>query len=1255
MKALFTERKNVDEEVNMRKIKVVRAKSKVTTTPAKPIESLPADKNSIKICNETELTLVKVESIADLSILGQSSANRIQSALTNVNLTETCTVEDTVYDEQKHDTRQEIQSQAFHDNAHSSLGTFVSETTNTDSRKMDDVIHEDAYQMNETDVKDGEQNQLSISVKPVARKRGRPRKTVNNSANENTSKKKPEVYGTSKEIPDTTIEVMACGKRRASKIAINQDASGSSDGSEITDIVETEKQIGRGKGRRRGQNRGRHGRGRGRGRGTVQDYSDMEYIPKTAEKKYVSQSKETKNESNLHDADAAAADIEIGNMDAANIAKDMQLVTCAKCEQQVLKKQWHSHNLYRHNNMAWRQDEVKLDFENDIKLLRSVLSFAVKKKKNLTCEKCGSARRSASGFISHMQFCGKSQEEKQALMMTCPICHAVMMPSSMEIHERYHRQLERNKSQEVPAVLTEKVKRKAAEKAVPKIQKYAESMREQNPCTTRRIKLDSTTLKNAIQEPELKKKVPPVWKGLWKKELASRGSVSCRQIGCTYMCSSYKSICEHYSQCNFTPQENFMCKICKFLADTRDEIENHIAKSHSNEEYVKCDDDDFKRDDEVISSTSSDESISEFNDEIVRKIRSSARVTQVSSDSTRTSNKASFLNKEQKPYSIESYKAALYWTLTFESKNFELDLFQDYMPNAFALLKNEDAAKYLPELMSSMAVKFVNANSWKNTDDSVSGNWKRMSRFEGNIYEDVPTFFTGGPIWASAWLPIPLPMYTKNPTQYVAISTHPTMESEYAVGKSYTESNVIQIWDVGQLDHKNNSTSRPPTLAYAIAHNSGTVWCLEWCPSGCYQDVGLCNYKTEERKGELRRMGLLAAACSDGCVNIYSLPFADELKFERTEHHSWPIYKTDPIATLIINLSKYDNNKQNWQCSKLSWTKERGHDIIAAGYTNGYIALWDLTTTSPLLLNVRKDTRFIDAFQHFSAHHNAVSMVALVPYHEKRYLASASVDRSYKFWDLEETSMPQNHLQRGIIVDGAWMTHWPCSVISSDDALGFNYTHSYVIPLREHGYKYCPILATNAPTYAITVSDYANCIAHGTLAGEILTIFPHQLLYTEKLLPRKRQLNSFVKTIDFLKEQQNVSGKNNEKKNDKKTCKDYHYMPANYRECENRFGIIFHDNLMDLRQNVRMGKSHDTLYNHQLTSVPVEQHPFTSVNRMSWNPNAWSYLWLMVSYQNGLTRLLNFKSMSIREVETLLSTHAKSWLAKAANPSTQEV
>lgn len=53
------------------------------------------------------------------------------------------------------------------------------------------------------------------------------------------------------------------------------------------------------------------------------------------------------------------------------------------------------------------------------------------------------------------------------------------------------------------------------------------------------------------------------------------------------------------------------------------------------------------------------------------------------------------------------------------------------------------------------------------------------------------------------------------------------------------------------------------------------------------------------------------------------------------------------------------------------------------------------------------------------------------------------------------------------------------------------------------------------------------------------------------------QLNSFIKTVDFLEERQNTISNGN--KSDKK--KDYRYMPETYDECKDRFGIIFHDKL----------------------------------------------------------------------------------------------
>lgn len=53
-----------------------------------------------------------------------------------------------------------------------------------------------------------------------------------------------------------------------------------------------------------------------------------------------------------------------------------------------------------------------------------------------------------------------------------------------------------------------------------------------------------------------------------------------------------------------------------------------------------------------------------------------------------------------------------------------------------------------------------------------------------------------------------------------------------------------------------------PYLLYGLALNSGPVWSLEWCPSGC---IDTSNTVTP------KRLGLLAVATSDSFVYIYSV------------------------------------------------------------------------------------------------------------------------------------------------------------------------------------------------------------------------------------------------------------------------------------------------------------------------------------------------------------------------------------------------
>lgn len=61
--------------------------------------------------------------------------------------------------------------------------------------------------------------------------------------------------------------------------------------------------------------------------------------------------------------------------------------------------------------------------------------------------------------------------------------------------------------------------------------------------------------KHLIKPPRKSKDIPTVWKGIWKKELISQGIASCRQINCTYKCSSFEEMCKHCTECSFTPKQ----------------------------------------------------------------------------------------------------------------------------------------------------------------------------------------------------------------------------------------------------------------------------------------------------------------------------------------------------------------------------------------------------------------------------------------------------------------------------------------------------------------------------------------------------------------------------------------------------------------------------------------------------------------------------------------------------------------------------
>lgn len=121
-------------------------------------------------------------------------------------------------------------------------------------------------------------------------------------------------------------------------------------------------------------------------------------------------------------------------------------------------------------------------------------------------------------------------------------------------------------------------------------------------------------------------------------------------------------------------------------------------------------------------------------------------------------------------------------------------------------------------------------------------------------------FFSGGPVASAAWCPLPLVTETESDgerDQFIAVSAvREEHQFRSSMISSFESKYVIQIWNCGKLPTLKPATTNPK-LALCLAHEFGRVWCLRWCPSGCYDQ---------------ERLGILAAACSDGTIRCFSIP-----------------------------------------------------------------------------------------------------------------------------------------------------------------------------------------------------------------------------------------------------------------------------------------------------------------------------------------------------------------------------------------------
>ncbi|XP_071535323.1 LOW QUALITY PROTEIN: uncharacterized protein [Panulirus ornatus] len=883
-----------------------------------------------------------------------------------------------------------------------------------------------------------------------------------------------------------------------------------------------------------------------------------------------------------------------------------------------------SHAQLEHNGLA-RPDGENQDFtEDEIKYL---LNTTIKAVKRLKCMKCFSEFRSLLGYRRHVLVCGMNSEE---LNVTCKICFRQVRYYYLDLHiKRNH--CERQEAKKIEkqdesrkgddqTVSGLRPRRKAAANCNARLQVWRSNRTGECGSDVSDGEDDyhkELNLSQFYSKPE--PTIPEEYSKKWEADLAFHGKAVCINEGCTYTFTEVGKGHEHIWNCPFTTTDKtYRCRICESTSFTEDDIVNHIALNHT----------------DMIAGSfeGSDCDISDDDYEGPRKVQKSYGST---------------AGLQLKPFS-----SALNWTLEFLNGTVSEKLFSEFyvLRDNWNALQEQVARKYLPSIRYSpkFKIQMVTKEGSKSVQE-----WQELNQLHGIAQEKGYAMFCGGPVTASAWCPQPLSFSSNSVQQYLAVSSVSSPEKKYHVHKSSYHDGLIQIWDCSCLGE---NSKEPPKFLFGIAHEFGNVWSLVWCPSGTFEFDDDNNPQEDDT---LSRLGLLAAACSDGTVRIFAIPQPRKLNLLDSSR----IYKALPKVTL----SPGEMYKDEAQCLKVDWCRGKGHAYVAGALSTGVVCVWDVNCTSPLLRVKDIQGNFtLYPVNSFLAHNGVCSVVAFCPTTGGRNLLSGGSDRTYKFWDLENTDMPLSITRKGLVLDAVWLPHWAGCFISFDDVYGLTNTNTC---FRENGFfgiQSRNVLSSNAPVWSLAGSDWLNAIIQGDSAGEVMITVQQQLFrnYENDKFPSKRKvpllsvrMQNFDKTspvsfrvcLDSKQLSPSETSKTKPLKKHKKLRqgqgeKDsleedglcpaaFVEWPRSYFETCQNYGIVFFDQDCENFSQIPEAELTERKRSDYMEPGPVACYPMMAATSIAWNNNISAHTWIFVGTHSGLGRLLNIKALTTPEEE----------------------
>lgn len=774
---------------------------------------------------------------------------------------------------------------------------------------------------------------------------------------------------------------------------------------------------------------------------------------------------------------------------------------CGNCQSAIPERKWKAH-VATHLGVSFRVGiDDPIDVEDSATMGRLMIRFMkVNKIQYLRCPKCDAKKKSALGYISHVELCGLTPEEVDSLKAECEFCKKLYRKVSLPSHQQTFcpvRRLEMAQQQADQEVETatkddQNVEVIYSESGRPKrmIKKIKPISKPTDDFIKVGLKITGGTVKG------------------WLNHLRDHNQIRCTNDMCEYIAKDLAEMRKHFKQCR---DSILQCKICHKIERSRDIIEQHIETEHPDElkahepevESDNSNDDDFKTGFESSSSSDGEYCDNEDNEQQIdptwkkkgkvrrRHVVPLKRIMEdeapaywemISAFYTRILNPRPGFHKE-------SYE----WTEEFIEENYDVNALalKKHLRNTFEIVRlpQREVNKFLgllhtksPKYSCQKEIEYKLERS-----EDTGENWNSLNLFESvkstHIDTESSNFYCGGRIITAEWIPFPKG-YTGN--QMLAIC---------AQGKNIRPINLtncvptekckslIQLWSIST----NSGMKIDKTeFMYGIAYENGPICTMSFCPSDVYVAS--------------KRLAILALPDIVGSINIISIP--DNVSKAKTNTST--VIKLKADIRLQLGVQNEENSPQT--ITQMIWSRTKGHKILCAGYNTGLVAIWNFDHMNSTYMLQKGASDGIPILLPQKTFMGTLSYITQLDMHPDndgniRWILVGSLDRRVRLYDLEDPQLLPftSPIFKSRIISGKWPLNWPLYLTNIDAV----YTQ------QSGGLHIKPILYTNnqppgsnlfneCEPSNLSFSDWFNSAIYGNEVGDLFMVNFQQLLLHDR-------------------------------------------------------------------------------------------------------------------------------------------------------------